>query len=233
MSEVIVALDVPTADQAFALVDTLGGEGDFFKVGLELFTHEGPGVVEKLIDGGKRVFLDLKFHDIPNTVARAVASATELGVDLLTVHSAGGADMLRAASDAADERTRIVGVTVLTSLSPSAVEEVWGREMLSLRDEVVRLASMCHAAGLDGVVSSAQEVASIKRRVGASFVVVTPGIRLPGGEAHDQARVVTPGEAVREGSDYLVVGRAVSQADDPVGVLRMIKAEVCGESVRS
>lgn len=233
MSEVIVALDVPTADQAFALVDTLGGEGDFFKVGLELFTREGPGVVEKLIDGGKRVFLDLKFHDIPNTVARAVASATELGVDLLTVHSAGGADMLRAASDAADERTRVVGVTVLTSLSPSAVEEIWGREMLSLRDEVVRLASMCHAAGLDGVVSSAQEAASIKRLVGAPFVVITPGIRLPGGGAHDQARVVTPGEAVREGSDYLVVGRAVSQADDPVGVLRMIKAEVCGESVRS
>ncbi len=233
MSEVIVALDVPTADEAFALVDTLEGEGDFFKVGLELFTREGPRVVEKLIDGGKRVFLDLKFHDIPNTVARAVASASELGVDLLTVHSTGGADMLRAASEAADEGTRVVGVTVLTSLSPSAVEEIWGREILSLRDEVVRLASMCHAAGLDGVVSSALEVESIKRHVGASFVVVTPGIRLPGGDAHDQARVVAPGEAARKGSDYLVVGRAVSQADDPAGVLRTIKAEVCGESVRS
>lgn len=232
MSEVIVALDVPTADAAFALVDTLDGEGDFFKVGLELFTREGPSVVTKLVARGHRVFLDLKLHDIPNTVAQAVASATELGVDLLTVHSAGGTDMLRAASDATDERMRVVGVTVLTSLSPSAVEEIWGRELISLRDEVVRLASMCHEAGLDGVVASAQEASSIKQLVGRSFDVVTPGIRLPGGSAHDQARVATPAEAAQAGSDYLVVGRAVTQADDPRAVLRQIKDAACVGATR-
>lgn len=233
MSEVIVALDVPTAGAAYTVVESLGEDGDFYKVGLELFTREGPGVVEHLVARGKRVFLDLKLHDIPNTVARAVEAATALGVDLLTVHSAGGAEMLRAASEAADGRARVVGVTVLTSLSPAGVEEVWGREMLSLRDEVVRLASLCRDGGLDGVVASVHEAAGIKQQVGDSFAVVTPGIRLADGDSHDQARVATPAEAARAGSDYLVVGRAITGAHDPAVVLREIKAEVCGVGGRT
>lgn len=234
MPEVITALDFPDAESALALVDRLGEEGSFYKVGLELFTRVGPPVVEELIRREKRVFLDLKLHDIPNTVAGAVRSAAALGVDLLTVHSAGGGEMMRAAKEAAEEAgagtasIRIVAVTILTSLGVPQLEEVWGREIGALREDVLRLATLAEDSGLDGVVASALETEAIRRRLGSDFLIVTPGIRPAGADSHDQNRVATPADAVRSGSSYLVLGRAVTQAADPVEALRAIKAEVVG-----
>jgi orotidine-5'-phosphate decarboxylase len=227
MSNLIVALDLPTAEDALDLVDALGEPARWFKVGAQLFTREGPGLVRELKDRDRRVFLDLKFHDIPHTVALAVESAAALGVDMLTLHASGGTAMMRAARDAiGTEGPTLVGVTLLTSLSPSDVEEVWGKELLSIRDDVARLAALAVDAGLDGVVSSALEVEALKRRHGSGFVVVTPGIRPAGGEAGDQSRVATPAEAVRAGSDFLVVGRPIHAAADPAAVLAGIQAEI-------
>ena len=219
--EVIVALDFAERAEAIYLVERLGERVGFYKVGLELFSRAGPDVVRELREGGKRVFLDLKLFDIPDTVAGAVSAAAECGASLLTLHTAGGRPMLDtavlAASTTGDgaDRIRLLGVTVLTSLSPSDIEATWGRSILSLRDEVVRLAALAMESGLDGVVASAFETMAIRRRLGPEVLVVTPGIRLPGGEEHDQARVATPAFAVEEGSDFLVVGRAISQAEDP------------------
>ena len=244
MPEIIVALDYPDAPQALRLVDDLGPEADFFKVGLELFIREGPPIVEALGERGKRVFLDLKLHDIPNTVASAVRSAAALGVDLLTVHLGGGESMLRAAAGAAGaaggveavEATgpddpgaqpglRLLGVTVLTSLPVTEVEEVWGREISSLRDEVLRLAELGHQCGLRGLVASAKEAEDLRRRFGPGTLIVTPGIRPAGSETHDQERVATPGGAVRAGADLLVVGRSITQAPDPLQAFRGIQGE--------
>lgn len=219
----MVALDFPSREEAFALVDALGDAGDFYKVGLELYTRAGPEVVEALRNRGKRVFLDLKLHDIPNTVAAAARAAADLGVDLLTVHAAGGPAMLEAAARAAEGGPRLVAVTLLTSLSPDDVEAVWGRPILSLRDEVVRLATQAADAGVRGVVASVLEVEAIKRAVGRDVFVVTPGIRPAGGEPGDQARIATPAEAVRAGADVLVVGRPVREAPDPAAALAAIR----------
>lgn len=226
MSEVIVALDVPSRAAAVALVERLGDDGDFYKVGLELFTREGPSVVRELRDRGKRVFLDLKLLDIPNTVAGAVRAAVALEVDLLTVHATGGSDMLAAAVDAARGGTRLLAVTLLTSLDPGSVEEAWNRRVPSLGDEVVRLAELAVSAGVPGLVSSVEEVPALRRRLGADPYLVTPGIRLEGGETHDQARVATPGDAVRAGADALVLGRAVTRAPDPVAALRRVREQI-------
>ncbi|RMH14291.1 MAG: orotidine-5'-phosphate decarboxylase [Gemmatimonadetes bacterium] len=226
MSEFAVALDVASQDEALALVDRIGEAGDFYKVGLELYTRAGPDVVRALTGRGKRVFLDLKLHDIPHTVARAVEAAAALGVELLTVHAAGGEAMLRAAAEAAGEEVRVVGVTVLTSLTVDDLEAAWGRTPQSLREEAVRLAGLCREAGLAGVVASALEARPIKRLVAADLLVVTPGIRPAGADTHDQARVATPAEAVAAGSDVLVVGRAVTRADDPAAALAALRAEV-------
>lgn len=229
MRSVIVALDLPTAEAALALVDLLGEAADYYKVGSQLFTREGPSLVEELAARDKRVFLDLKYHDIPHTVARAVEAAAELEVDMLTLHASGGASMLEAARDAVgNEGPTLVGVTLLTSFTASEVEAVWDKQIRSLRDEVARLAGVAADAGLDGVVSSALEVEALKRRHGAEFLVVTPGIRPAGVVAGDQVRTATPAEAVRAGSDYLVVGRPIHAADDPVAVLEAIVAEVAG-----
>jgi orotidine-5'-phosphate decarboxylase len=228
MAEIIVALDLPTAPEALSLVDRLGESVDFYKVGAPLFTRAGPAVVEELNRRGKRVFLDLKYHDIPNTVAQAVSAAAELEVALLTIHASGGSSMLRAAREAvpAGQGPRLLGVTLLTSFSAADVEEVWDKELRSLREEVARLAAVAADAGLDGVVASALEAEALKRRHGPEFLVITPGIRPAGHLAGDQQRIATPADAVRAGSDYLVVGRPVLTAAQPAEVIETILAQM-------
>lgn len=228
MAEIAVALDYPSANAALEMVETLGETAGLYKVGLELFSREGPPVLEALRERDKRVFLDLKLHDIPNTVAGAIRAAREAGAEIMTVHTAGGAAMLEAAREAADGSVRLLGVTVLTSLTAAEVEAVWGRAILSLREEVLRMAQLASQAELDGVVASAHEAATLKRRMGRDFLVATPGIRLPGSEGHDQSRVSTPGEAARAGSDLLVVGRAVTRAPDPREAMRRVLRDVEG-----
>ncbi|MDX1674224.1 MAG: orotidine-5'-phosphate decarboxylase [Longimicrobiales bacterium] len=221
MKDLIIALDLPTAEDALALVDRLGEPAGFYKVGAQLFTRAGPELVRELKDREKRVFLDLKYHDIPHTVAGSVESAAALGVDMLTLHASGGTSMMRAAREAVGlDGPLLVGVTLLTSFSGADVEEVWDKELRSLRDDVARLAGLAADAGLDGVVSSALEVEALKRRHGTEFLVITPGIRSEGDATGDQARVATPADAIAAGSDYLVVGRPIHAAEDPEAAFR-------------
>jgi orotidine-5'-phosphate decarboxylase len=216
----IIALDVPSRRAAEALLDRLGPAADFVKVGLQLFTAEGPDVVRAMTGRGCLVFLDLKLHDIPNTVAHAVESAARLGVDLLTLHASGGAAMMRAARSAAGEGgPKLLAVTVLTSLSAAEVAEAWGRDALSADAEVGRLARLAEAEGMDGVVASVRELPTVRGVTGRGFLALTPGIRLAGDDAGDQARVATPAEAARLGADYVVLGRSVTAAADPAGAL--------------
>ena len=223
----IIALDVPDAGSAFALLERVGPAADFVKVGLQLFVAEGPEVVRKLRAKGYRVFLDLKLHDIPNTVAQAVRSAAALEVELLTVHAGGGAAMLRAAADAARERgPRLLAVTVLTSLSSGELAEAWGRDSLSAEAEVERLARLAEGCGVDGVVSSVHELPVVRRSTAAGFLALTPGIRLAGDAAGDQSRVATPAEAARLGADYIVLGRSVTAAADPAAALARVLDEM-------
>jgi orotidine-5'-phosphate decarboxylase len=226
VAEVIVPLDFASGDEALAMVDVLGEAGTFYKVGLELYTRAGPAVVTELTERGKRVFLDLKLHDIPNTVAGGVRAASELGVDLLTVHVSGGTAMLDAAREAAAGRIKILGVTVLTSLSGAEIESVWGREIRSIREEVGRLAELATESRLDGVVASALEASWLRRQVPEDLLIVTPGIRPSGSDRGDQSRVATPAAAVLAGSDYLVIGRPITQADDPAASLAAILSEI-------
>ena len=225
MATLIIALDRPDAGQALDLVDRLGQHADFYKVGAELFTAAGPAVIQALRERGKRVFLDLKYHDIPNTVAASVRSASALGVDLLTVHAAGGLPMLRAAAEAAGPGTSVVAVTLLTSLSAADVEQVWGREV-EPRVEVERLAGLALEAGLHGVVASPLEVAALKQRYGARCLVVTPGVRPSGAAADDQTRTASAADAARDGADFLVVGRPIHAADDPLRALGALRDEL-------
>ncbi|MEO5509471.1 MAG: orotidine-5'-phosphate decarboxylase [Longimicrobiales bacterium] len=229
MTSIIVALDVPSADSALDLITRLGDRVDYYKIGSPLFTRIGPAIVREVKARGKRVFLDLKYHDIPSTVARAVESATELNVDMLTVHASGGGAMLRAAAEAAGESgPRLLGVTILTSFSADDVESVWDKQILSVRDEVVRLAGLAADSGLHGIVSSPLEAETLKRRHGAQFLVVTPGIRPAGDKLGDQARTATPADAARAGADYLVIGRPVLDAADPVAVIEAVTADIAG-----
>lgn len=221
----IVALDVAGEREAFELVDALP-RADYFKVGLQLFTAAGPDVVRELRARGRRVFLDLKLHDIPNTVARAVESAAALGVDLLTVHASGGAAMLKAA--AAVEGPALLAVTVLTSLSDRELAEAWGRSAAESGAEAARLARIAADAGIHGVVASVHEIGAI-RSVAEELRVLTPGIRLEGDAAGDQTRVATPASAARLGADYLVLGRTVTAAADPAAALDRALAEIHGE----
>ncbi|MDZ7780456.1 MAG: orotidine-5'-phosphate decarboxylase [Gemmatimonadota bacterium] len=214
-------------------MERIGDAGDFYKVGLELYTRAGPDFVRELTSAGKRVFLDLKLHDIPNTVAAAVRAAADLEVDLLTVHVAGGSSMLEAAAHAAREAAgvrpvalRLLAVTVLTSLDAADLGEVWGRSVARVPSEVVRLIRQADAAGVDGAVCSPGEAADVRENVGSDFLVVTPGIRPAASEPGDQKRVATPAAAVRAGADYLVVGRAVTRASDPAAALAAIVDEV-------
>ncbi len=214
----IVALDRSAWHEADRLVTALGDDVDFYKVGLELFTAEGPAVVRELSGRGKRLFLDLKLHDIPNTVAGAARAAGRLGVELLTVHASGGSAMVKAAVDGAREasggHTRILAVTVLTSHSPERLPANYRRDV-SLSDLVLALAEDALAAGADGLVCSGEEVAALRARFGAAPLLVVPGTRPPGADTQDQARVVTPRAALGAGASWLVVGRAVTAAPDP------------------
>ena len=225
--EVIVALDVGSAAEALALVDRLP-DCRFFKVGSELFTREGPAVVRALVGRGADVFLDLKFHDIPNTVSRGCRAAAELGVRLLTVHASGGDAMLRAAVEGAGDRCGVLGVTILTSLDAAAVAAAWGREALEVREEALRLAGVAHRAGAHGVVCSGHEAAAVKELHGSALAILVPGIRMAGGSAHDQSRTVTPAEAARNGARYLVVGRAVTAATDPEAAFAAVRRALAG-----
>lgn len=228
MPELIVALDVPDGEEALALVDRLGERQEFYKVGLELFTRWGPTAVRELCRRDKRVFLDLKLHDIPNTVSGAVRAAAALGVDLLTVHASGGPRMIEAAARASarEDGPRIVAVTVLTSLDEEELEAVRGRAPDSVQDDVLRLATLAVEAGADGVVASAREAALLRTHLGPDALLVTPGLRLAGGADHDQARVTTPGEAVRAGADHLVVGRSIIGDPDPSGALQRVRSDM-------
>lgn len=221
----IVALDVDSAAAARALVEELSPHAGWFKVGSVLFTREGPGICEDIKQAGAKLFLDLKFHDIPNTVQGAVKNAVAIGADMLTLHASGGPTMLRAAREAAGGDVILVAVTVLTHLS----EAEWNGTFHSKRpveETVVSLAQTARDAGMNGVVASARELPAIKRALGKECVVVTPGIRLPDAGKDDQTRVVTPGRAVRDGADYLVVGRPIIAAADPVAACRAVLADM-------
>lgn len=226
----IVALDVGSADEALAMARRLGESCRFYKVGSELFTAAGPSVVQALRDEGAEVFLDLKLHDIPNTVAGAVRSAAVLGVRLLTVHAVGGAAMLRAAQDAAGSATEsqcnLLAVTVLTSLDAETLGAAWGRPDVDVEREVVRLAGEAVAAGLHGVVCSGAEAAAVRGAYADQLALLVPGIRLAGGSSHDQRRVMTPAAAQAAGARYLILGRAVTAAADPVRAMRTVLAEL-------
>jgi orotidine-5'-phosphate decarboxylase len=228
VADVIIALDYASGPDALRMVERLGDEVDFYKVGLELYTRAGPSLVRDLAGRRKRVFLDLKLHDIPNTVTGAVRAARDLGVQMLTVHASGGRAMMEVAAEAAAGEVTLLGVTLLTSLSPSDVESAWGRSIGSLREEVVRLATLAKESGVKGIVASPQEAQAIRRRLGKDVILVTPGIRLSGGETHDQARIATPTQAARAGADYLVVGRAVTGAADPLAALEKVRRSLEG-----
>ncbi len=223
----IVALDVPTAGDALAIARPLREDCHFFKVGSTLYTAAGPTIVRELRERmGADVFLDLKFHDIPNTVAGAVRSAVGLGVRLLTVHASGGRAMLQAAADAANGRCG-----VLTSLDGAGLASAWGRGSVNVEEEVLRLASDCVAAGLHGIVCSGDEAELVHREYGDRLALLVPGIRLAGGEAHDQRRVVTPHAAQRAGARYVVLGRAVTEAADPRLAFRKVLMDLAADTV--
>lgn len=224
---IIVALDYPEAAPALELAERLDPAMCRLKVGKELFVAAGPQLVRALVDRGHAVFLDLKFHDIPNTVAQACKAAARLGVWMLNVHASGGLVMMRAAREALEEiwpRPRLIAVTVLTSLSRPDLAAI-GLD-LPPEEQVLRLARLSREAGLDGVVCSAREAEILRRELGPDFLLVTPGIRPPGSAGDDQQRVLTPIQALRAGADYLVVGRPVTRAPDPVAVLQRLHDEI-------
>ncbi|MGI9304112.1 MAG: orotidine-5'-phosphate decarboxylase [Gammaproteobacteria bacterium] len=226
-SHIIVALDFPTADQCLKLVTQLEPQQCKLKVGFELFVSAGPELVKSLVTRGFDVFLDLKFHDIPNTVAAACRAASELGVWMINVHAAGGSAMLDAAREAVDasgHRPKLIAVTVLTSLGDKNLQETG--LTLSAAELAVRYARAACDRGLDGVVCSAHEVAAIKRASKTDFLCVTPGIRSRNSATNDQRRVVTPEEAIRAGADYLVIGRPVTKAARPSEALAAMNCEV-------
>jgi orotidine-5'-phosphate decarboxylase len=229
-AEPIVALDYSTLGDALSVVKTLGRLCRFYKIGGELFTAVGPAAVSAVRDLGCDVFLDLKFHDIPNTVRAAVRAAAAQGARLVTVHASGGDSMLEAAVEGAgrDDRCGVVAVTVLTSLTADTVGRAWGREVPTVRDEVLRLAAMAAGAGAHGVVCSGEEVAAVRARYRERLAPVVPGVRLQGTTSHDQARVVTPRAAREAGARYVVVGRAVTRASDPRAAMEAVVADLGG-----
>ncbi|MEO6444578.1 MAG: orotidine-5'-phosphate decarboxylase [Gemmatimonadaceae bacterium] len=231
----MVALDVSAVDAALQLADALGDSCRYYKVGSELFTTGGPAVVRALRERGHEVFLDLKLHDIPNTVRSAARAAARLGVSLLTVHAVGGETMIRAAVEGADsgaaeggsDACGILAVTVLTSLDRAALAGVWGRDGgLALDAEVLRLASVAASAGAHGIVCSGAEVGLVDREFRGRLAPLVPGIRFAEGAAHDQARVVTPRAAAAAGARYLVLGRAVTASGNPVAAMARVWEEL-------
>jgi orotidine-5'-phosphate decarboxylase len=227
----IVALDVQTAEDALRIVDTLGPSCRFYKVGLELFTAAGPSIVTRVIERGNDVFLDLKLHDIPNTVRGAARSAAALGTRLLTVHAIGGAAMVEAAVEGAGANLGILVVTVLTSFDDAALATATGRPDVSTKEEVARLAEVAANARAHGIVCSGAEAAAMHARYGDRLALLVPGIRMSGGAAHDQKRVVTPAEAAACGARYIILGRAVTAAEDPRAAMDAALADLQSISV--
>jgi len=220
--KIIIALDVSTRKEALTLVESLHSLTGMFKVGMQLYTAEGPSFVRDIIAAGGRVFLDLKFHDIPNTVRKAALEAARLGVSMMTIHTAGGQAMMQAVSDElrekfGEKRPIVVGVTVLTSMDDGALREIGVSSAMD--EQVLRLAKLAEASSLDGVVCSPREIQMIRNAVGRNFKIVTPGVRMPGQAADDQQRTATPREAISAGADFIVVGRAVTNAPHPHGAL--------------
>lgn len=225
----IVALDVPTTAAALALVDDLGDTCSFYKIGSELFTAEGPAIVRAVRARGASVFLDLKFHDIPNTVNAAVRGAAALGARLITIHAAGGRPMIEAAVAGASESSapcEIFAVTVLTSLDADGLGRSWGRTIADVETEVLRLADVAAVARAHGIVCGGREAAAVRARHGSALATLVPGVRLAAGDHHDQARVVTPRQADEAGARYIVVGRAVTAADSPRNAMSAVLSDL-------
>ena len=223
-SPIIVALDYPDAATAQAMAARLDPKLCRVKVGKELFTAAGPALVEALVARGFEVFLDLKFHDIPHTVAGACKAATKLGVWMINVHASGGRAMMQAAREAVDGKARLIAVTVLTSMGDGDLADIGMQG--GAKDAVTRLARLAQSAGVDGVVCSAQEARVLRGACGAAFDLVTPGIRLADGDRGDQKRIMTPRAAMDAGASYLVIGRPVTQAAEPLAVLERIQREL-------
>ncbi len=227
-ARVVVALDFPDGEQALAFVTRLQPGSCRLKVGKELFTRAGPSLVRRLVEQGFDVFLDLKFHDIPNTVARACEAAAALDVWMVNLHASGGSKMMVAAREALDKtegrRPLLIAVTVLTSMGSADLLEL-GLDV-EPQEQVSRLAALAKISGLDGVVCSPREAAELRAQMGPNFRLVTPGVRPQGASMDDQTRVLTPGDAIRNGADYLVIGRPITQAADPVAALAAVNAEI-------
>jgi len=232
-TELIFALDVPDRKEAQRLIKLLDGEVLWYKIGLELFLREGAGLVERMADQGRKVFLDLKLHDIPRTVGKSVLQTGSAGASMMTIHAAGGSDMIRAAAQAAKRIRRppkIIAVTVLTSLDARALNKIGVR-----RDPgkwAVELAIVARKSGADGVVASPREIKAIRKACGGDFIVITPGIRMPDSPPDDQRRTATPGLAARMGADFIVVGRPIREAADPAAAAREIKKMIAGSPKR-
>ena len=228
MKRIIIALDYNNAGEALAFAKTVSPEACRLKVGKELFTAGGPALVQQLVAMGFDIFLDLKFHDIPNTVAQAVKASAELGVWMVNVHASGGERMMRAAKEALAEYKEkaplLIAVTVLTSMDEEELAATGVQQ--PLQQHVLHLAKLAQSSGLDGVVCSAQEANALRAQLGSDFCLVTPGIRPEGSDAQDQTRVMTPIQAVAAGSDYLVMGRPIRQSSDPVATLSAINQQL-------
>ena len=228
----IVALDFDSEAKALEIAGKLKQDVRFFKIGLELFSYCGPRIAEKVMDNGSEVFLDLKFHDIPNTVLRAAVAATRLGVYMFNVHALGGYDMMKSTSEAvgaeADRlnirRPKVLAVTILTSMDEKALKKIGVN--VSMKNEVLNLAKMAKEAGLDGVVASPQEAKTIRDETGEDFLIVTPGVRPAEAKVHDQKRIATPRDAVESGASFIVVGRPITEAKDPAEAARGILREI-------
>ena len=222
--KIIIALDVATAEEALNLVSQLQGRVSRFKVGLQLYTAAGPEVVREIVRAGAKVFLDLKLHDIPNTVGSAVKSAMDLGIDMLTIHLSGGEAMIRAAVGAAEQRVTVLGVTVLTSQTQETLGSIGVNE--SVEKQVLRLAALGVKCGVGGLVASAQEAAALRQHVPKNIRLVTPGIRPSSAASGDQKRVTTPRQALDAGADYLVIGRPIIGSPDPSAAVQQLVAEL-------
>lgn len=226
-NRVIVSLDFPDGKPALELCEKLDPASCKLKIGKQLFTREGPALVEKLIASGFDIFLDLKYHDIPNTVASACRAAADLGVWMLNVHASGGRNMMETAVEALDKSTHkplLIAVTVLTSMSQEDLTELGINRTVD--DQVMLLASLAKESGLNGVVCSAKEASGLKAELGQSFCLVTPGIRPANSSSDDQKRIMTPAEAIDAGSHYLVIGRPITKAEDPLAALESINASI-------
>ena len=226
--DVIVACDFDSREKVFAFLDLFREEKPFVKIGMELYYAEGPAIVREIKRRGHKIFLDLKLHDIPNTVKKAARNAGLLGAELLTVHASGGSAMLKAAVEGVREsgsRTKMLAVTVLTSIDEETLNNELGVSK-SVLDQVKSLAMLAKESGVDGVVCSPKEITAIRECCGPDFLIVTPGIRPKGSAVGDQKRIKTPGEAINDGANYIVVGRPITEANDPAGAMEAILKEI-------